>query len=365
MVGPMTAAENRAQSGPDNAGAFTNRLLDVFNDAGVALLISIGHQTGLFDILATLPPSTSPEIAAAAELNERYVREWLSGVAAAEIIEYESDTGKFALPAHHASALTRAAGVNNVGKIAQLFSIIGEVEPKVVRCFREGGGVPYSDFPRFHAVRAEESGAVVDASLLDTILPLMDELPRLLQSGLDVADLGCGSGHAVNVMAKAYPASRFTGFDFAEAAINAARQEAAEMGVERNAAFAIQDLGSLNLVEAFDLVTVFDAIHDQAQPARVLENIYRALRPGGLLLMVDIKASSRLEENFSLPWAPLYYTTSMMHCMTVSLADGGAGLGSMWGHQLATSMLAEAGFARVEVREVETDPFNNYYIATK
>jgi 2-polyprenyl-3-methyl-5-hydroxy-6-metoxy-1,4-benzoquinol methylase len=214
-------------------------------------------------------------------------------------------------------------------------------------------------------VRAEESGAVVDASLLDTILPLVEGLPPLLQSGIDVADLGCGSGHAVNVMAKAYPASRFTGFDFAEAAIDAACAEAAEMGVEHNAAFATQDLALLNLVEAYDLVTVFDAIHDQAQPARVLENIYRALRPGGLLLMVDIKASSRLEENFDLPWAPLYYTTSMMHCMTVSLADGGAGLGSMWGHQLATSMLADAGFAWVEVREVETDPFNNYYIATK
>jgi SAM-dependent methyltransferase len=337
----------------------------VFNDAGVALLISIGHQTGLFDTLAALPPSTSSEIAVAAELNERYVREWLSGVAAAQIIEYEPETGKFALPGHHAPALTRAGGVNSVGNIAQLFSIIGEVEPKVVRCFREGGGVPYSDFPRFHAVRAEESGAVVDASLLDTILPLVEGLPGLLQSGIDVADFGCGSGHAVNVMAKAYPASRFTGFDFAEAAIDAGRREAAEMGVERNAAFATQDVASLNLVDAFDLVTVFDAIHDQAQPARVLENIYRALRPGGLLLMVDIKASSRLEENFDLPWASLYYTTSLMHCMTVSLADGGAGLGSMWGHQLATSMLADAGFVRVDVQEVETDPFNNYYIATK
>jgi SAM-dependent methyltransferase len=254
--------------------------------------------------------------------------------------------------------------LNNVAKIAPHIAILGEVEQKIIACFRNGGGLPYSEFPRFHAARAEEARALIDTSLVEDILPLVEGLPNKLKAGIDLADFGCGSGHAINVMAQAFPASRFTGLDFAEPAVAAARVESANLGVP-NATFLTQDLTVLELSDAFDVITVFDAVHDQVQPARVLENIHRALRPGGALLMSDIKASSRLEENIEIPWAPLLYTISTMHCMTVSLAGGGTGLGSMWGRQLAVSMLTDAGFGSVEVREIETDPFNNYYIAFK
>jgi 2-polyprenyl-3-methyl-5-hydroxy-6-metoxy-1,4-benzoquinol methylase len=215
---------------------------------------------------------------------------------------------------------------------------------------------------------AEMSGVVFDAALVDVVLPLVDGLPERLRSGADVADFGCGSGHAVNLMARAFPASRFTGIDFSDEAIAAANEEAARLGLG-NATFESHNLPELdNLpekVEAYDVITVFDAIHDQAHPARVLENIYRALRPGGVLLMADIKASSQLEDNVGVPMRTYLYTTSMMHCMTVSLALDGAGLGAMWGRQLATSMLSDAGFGDVQVAEVESDPINNYYIARK
>ena len=115
------------------------------------------------------------------------------------------------------------------------------------------------------------------------------------------------------------------------------------------------------MADAYDVITAFDAIHDQAQPARVLANIYRALRPGGIFLMVDIKASSRLEDNIGVPLAPYLYTVSTMHCMSVSLGLDGAGLGTVWGRQLATSMLADAGFTEVAVSEIESDPLNYYY----
>jgi 2-polyprenyl-3-methyl-5-hydroxy-6-metoxy-1,4-benzoquinol methylase len=179
-----------------------------------------------------------------------------------------------------------------------------------------------------------------------------------------VADFGCGSGHAINVMAQAFPASRFTGIDFSEEAIATGVQEAARLGLS-NATFESHNLPELDKVAAYDVITVFDAIHDQAQPARVLENIYRALRPGGVFLMADIKASSRLEENVDVPMSTYLYTTSLMHCMTVSLALDGAGLGAAWGRQLATKMLGDAGFDDVQVAEVESDPINNYYIARK
>jgi SAM-dependent methyltransferase len=198
----------------------------------------------------------------------------------------------------------------------------------------------------------------------ERVLPLVDGLLERLRSGVDVGDFGCGSGHAVNLMAQAFPASRFTGVDFSDEAIAAGAEEAARLGLA-NATFESCNLAELDQVAVYDVITTFDAIHDQAQPARVLENIYRALKPGGIYLMVDIKASSRLEDNVGVPMCTYLYTTSMMHCMAVSLAADGDGLGTVWGRQLATSMLTEAGFADVRVAEIESDPINNYYIAKK
>jgi 2-polyprenyl-3-methyl-5-hydroxy-6-metoxy-1,4-benzoquinol methylase len=314
--------------------------------------------------MAGLPPSTSTQIAEAAGLNERYVREWLGGMTTGHIVDYDAATSTYSLPSHRAGVLTRAAGPDNLAVVAQFLPLHGEVEQKIVRCFHEGGGLSYSEFPRFHKLMAEQSGAVFDAALVGVVLPLVDGLIERLRSGADVADFGCGSGHAINVMAQAFPASRFTGIDFSDEAIATGNEEAARLGLT-NATFESHNLAALDKVEAYDVITVFDAIHDQAQPDRVLENIYRALRPGGVLLMADIKASSRLEDNVGIPMSTYLYTTSLMHCMTVSLALGGAGLGTAWGTQVATSMLADAGFGDVRVAEIESDPINNYYIARK
>ena len=349
---------------PETAEAFTERMIAAIDGASLALLVSIGHQTGLLDTMAGLPPSTSMQIAEAAGLNERYVREWLGGMTTGHVVDYDADAGTYSLPAHRAGVLTRAAGPDNLALVALFLPLLSEVEQKVIGCFREGGGLPYSEFPRFHTLMAEMSGAVFDKALVDVVLPLVDDLPERLRSGADVADFGCGSGHAINVMAQAFPASRFTGIDFSEEAIATGVQEAARLGLS-NATFESHNLPELDKVAAYDVITVFDAIHDQAQPARVLENIYRALRPGGVFLMADIKASSRLEENVDVPMSTYLYTTSLMHCMTVSLALDGAGLGAAWGRQLATRMLGDAGFDDVQVAEVESDPINNYYLAYK
>lgn len=343
---------------------FTERIAATLDGASLTILLSIGHQTGLLDTMAGLPPSTSAQIADAAGLDERYVREWLGGMTTGRVVEYDADTATYSLPAHRAGVLTRAAGPQNLAVVAQFLPLLGEVEQKIIGCFRAGGGLPYSEFPRFHQLMAEESGAMYDASLVDVVLPLVDGLVERLRTGADVADFGCGSGHAVNVMAQAFPASRFTGIDFSEQAIATGIREAADRGLT-NATFESHDLSELDKPEAYDVITVFDAIHDQARPARVLENIYRALRPGGVLLMADIKASSRLEENVGVPMSTYLYTTSLMHCMTVSLALDGAGLGTAWGTQLAVAMLGDAGFDDVRVAEIEADPINNYYIARK
>lgn len=343
---------------------FAARVMDTIDSASLAILLSIGHQTGLLDAMADLPSSTSSQIAEAAGLNERYVREWLGGLTTAHVVEYDPDATTYTLPLERAALLTRQAGPDNLARTAQFIPMLGEVEQKIIGCFRTGGGLAYSDYPRFHALMAEQSGENFDAALVDVILPMAEGVLERLRAGADVADFGCGSGHAVNVMAEAFPASRFTGIDFSDEGLSVGTAEAQELGLT-NATFKRHDLADMDVTDAYDVITAFDAIHDQAQPDRVLGNIYRALRPGGVFLMVDIKASSQLEENIGVPLATYLYTVSTMHCMSVSLAFGGAGLGTAWGRQLALSMLADAGFTDVRVEEIETDPINYYYVAHK
>ncbi|MGX9792318.1 class I SAM-dependent methyltransferase [Mycobacterium sp. MMS18-G62] len=348
----------------DTTEEFAGRMVGAIDGASLAILLSIGHQTKLFDTMAELPPATSTQIADAAGLNERYVREWLGGVVTCRVVDYDPTSQTYSLPRHRAAVLTRAAGPDNLSRVAQFIPLLGEVEQKIIGCFYEGGGLAYTEYPRFHKLMAEQSGEVFDAALVDAILPMADGLPERLRDGADVADIGCGSGRAINVMAQAFPASRFTGVDFSDEGLAVGAAEARSRGLE-NATFVKTDVAEFDADQTYDVITVFDAIHDQAKPAQVLHNIYRALRPGGILLMVDIKASSELEDNIGVPLAAYLYTVSTMHCMSVSLGLDGAGLGTCWGRQLATSMLADAGFSDVTVHEIETDPINFYYVARK
>jgi 2-polyprenyl-3-methyl-5-hydroxy-6-metoxy-1,4-benzoquinol methylase len=246
----------------------------------------------------------------------------------------------------------------------QFVSVLGQVESAIVDCFRSGGGVPYEAFDRFHEVMAAESGQTVVAPLVDQIIPLADGLARRLDQGIDVVDIGCGSGRAMCALAEAFPRSRFTGYDLCEEAVVAARAEAARRNLA-NVRFERRDVSRLDERESYDLITAFDAIHDQAKPDAVLRAICCALRHDGSFLMQDILASSELHKNFDNPLAPFLYTISTIHCMTVSLAQGGAGLGTCWGRELAEQMLADAGFTSIDVHKLPHDDMNYYYIARK
>jgi SAM-dependent methyltransferase len=360
----MTVIDDVPAPDAEATKAFGSRVMGIVNHSAIGLLLSIGHQTGLFDTMATLPGATSADIASAAGLNERYVREWLGGMVSADIVEYEPRSKTYTVPAYHLPALTRAGGQNNVAKMTQHIAQLSEVEQDIIGCFRNGGGLDYPRFPRFHAMRAEKVRATFGNTVVDKILPLADDLPAQLRAGIDIADFGCGSGHAINLLAKTFPETRCTGYDISTEVLQTGRAEATELGLS-NVAFKAQDLAQLDIADAFDAILVFDAIHDQAHPAKVLANIHRALRPGGAFLMVDVKASSNLEDNRDIPWASWLYTVSTMHCMTVSLSEGGAGLGTAWGEQLAVSMIGDAGFSQVQVAGIDVDPFNNYYVARK
>ena len=260
--------------------------------------------------------------------------------------------------------MTRAASPENIAAFAQWIPLLGSVEDGIVESFENGGGVPYSAFPRFHEVMAEESAQTVVAALTDHILPLVPGLTKRLEAGIDVLDVGCGSGRALNLLAHKFPDSRFTGYDFSEEAIARARAEAGEHEA-KNVRFEVKDVTVLDEKERYDLITTFDAVHDQAKPAAVLEGIADALKDDGVYLMQDIAGSSHHHNNLEHPIGPLLYTVSTMHCMTVSLAQDGEGLGAMWGEEKAKEMLAEAGFTKVEVKQLPHDIFNNYFIITK
>ncbi len=348
----------------ERAKAFTKTMLGLLNGGSLALMCSIGHRTRLFDTMAGAAPSTSSEIAAAAGLDERYVREWLAAMASGGILDYDASDETFVLPVEHQTLVTRAGGPLNVANSLQMIALMGQVEDDVVEAFTTGAGVPYSRYPAFQKLMAESSAARFDAALLDTMIPNIPGAVDSLTVGAALADVGCGTGHALRLLAEAYPSSRFTGFDFSADAVAEGNRAARDAGLT-NLEFVQTDAADLDASEEFDIITTFDAIHDQAFPDQVLANIARALRPGGSYLCVEPTAASALAENMLEPTAPFQYTISTMHCMSVSIAGGGVGLGTAWGTETTMEYLTAAGFVDITIAEVKDDRTNSHFVCHK
>lgn len=348
----------------EKAKAFMGTMVGILNGGSLALMVSVGHRTGLFDTMATLGTVTSEQLSESTSLNERYVREWLAAMAAGGIVEYSPTGETYVLPDEHKALVTRAGGPLNIASTTQYIALLGQVEDDVVEAFSTGAGVPYSRYPAFQSLMAEESAARFDAGLLQEALPVIEGLPERLESGIDVADIGCGAGYALMLMAQAYPNSSFTGYDFSEDALAEARRGAADAGLT-NLTFIAADAAEIDAPDAYDFITTFDAIHDQAYPDTVLENIANALRDDGNYLCVEPKAASSLEENLENPIAPYLYSVSTMHCMSVSIAGGGHGLGTAWGTEQALEYLSAAGFTNVEPHIHRSDRSNTHFVCRK
>jgi SAM-dependent methyltransferase len=346
------------------AEAFAGRIGDIVNSGAIAVMISVGHKTGLFDRMATLPPSSSDEIAEAAGFAERYVREWLAVMVTGGIVDYDAKARTYHLPAEHAACLTRGAELGNIAVYAQFVPMVGSTQERIIECFKTGDGTHYEDYPCFHAIMAEDSEQTVVAQLADTVLPLVAGMRERLERGIDVLDAGCGSGRALVALAQAFPKSRFTGYDLCEDAIASARETARKAGVD-SVRFEVRDLTGFDEKERYDFITSFDAIHDQKDPQGLLDGIHGALRPGGAYLVQDIGGSAALENNIDFPFAAFLYTASCTHCTPISLGQGGPGLGTMWGWETAEAMLGEAGFETVDRHVLEHDPMNVWFVARK
>ena len=329
------------------AKPFAGKLLNIYSGAVLTKLIEIGYHTGLFEA-STKGPATSVELSARSGLEERYVREWLNAMASGGIFIYDSLSGKYCMPEEHALFLTGNSASNMI-PLSRMIEHFGKQIPKLVDCFKNGGGIPYSEFrPEFTTCMDDSWRRIFDEHLIKGFIGRVDRLKERLISGIRVLDIGCGTGHAVNLMAREYPNSRFEGYDIASDAITRACDEAAEMGLE-NTEFKVLDVTKLPLNKKFDLIMAFDTIHDQQKPERVLKQVRGSLATGGIFLMIEFKFSSNLEKNLENPFAPFYYGMSLMHCVTVSLACGGPGLGAVWGEESARQMLSDAGFTDIKV----------------
>jgi len=356
-------ARNDITDTPD-AEAFLERTCDIINAGAQSIMISIGHQSGLFDVMSKLEAKTSQQIADAAELTERYVREWLAVMVTADIVNYDSHNRTYHLPEAHAACLTRNSQLGNVAVYAQFIPMMGAVQNHTLRCLESGGGTSYGDYPCFHQVMSEDSEQSVVSSLFEVLLPMIQGIGAQLETGIQVLDVGCGKGLALIAMAERYPQSIFTGYDLCEEAISEATRIVKNKGLQ-NVSFSIKNLSEFNEKQQYNLITSFDAIHDQRDPQDLIHSIHRALKPNGVYLMQDIGGSSNLENNLSFPMASLLYSISFTHCTPISIGQGGEGLGAMWGWETALAMLENAGFATIERHVLPHDPMNVWFVNHK
>ena len=327
----------------------------------LVLMIDLGHRSGLFSALS-IGPTTPVEFAGRTGQSERHLREWLGAMAVGGVVEYDDATNEFTLPPEHALWLT-GSSYTNLAPTAGLLTGLAPRIDDVIEAFRSGGGVSYDRYrPHFTHAMDALGRAKYDALLVRAYLPKAPGLVELLHGGIRAADIGCGTGHCVNLLAAAFPYSTFTGFDIADDAVALGRAEATSMGLTNATFEAVDVLRSLPTDPPFDVLFAFDAIHDQHDPAGVLSRMRTSLREGGTLFMLDIKASSNLVDNMADPAMIVLYGTSVLHCMEVGLHNGGAGLGTVWGTQLATQMLHDAGFASVTVHDLPGDPTNCLYV---
>lgn len=375
--GPQTAKAQVCET-KDKSAQASQKLCDILNYGALNAAMGIGYASGAFEALADFDtPATVAEIAAVSGLDARYLREWLGVMLCGDIVAVEKSeeandglgtADRYFLPREYVPLLTKRGGNSNMGVYTQEIPLLSRCALHEVESgMRSGGGIPYSNYPRFYSFMEELADAKHMQTLVDIFLPSVDggRIISRLRDGIHVCDVGCAEGLAITLMAEAFPKSTFTGIDIDAKCIARARK-CCESKKLTNLRFAVQDAAAPSAgCEKYDYITAFDSIHDQTKPQETLRNIHAWLRPGGCFSMIDITAHSAPADNASHPMGAFLYTVSLMHCMPVGLVGGGAGYGMMWGEKRATSALHEAGFTDVRIEDIPNDSFNTHYLCKK
>jgi SAM-dependent methyltransferase len=320
--------------------------------ASNAALILIGDKLGLFRALADRP-MTPAELARATGTYERYVREWLASQAASGFVTYDEKTQTFSLTPEQAAVFADAdSPVNMTGGFYSLAAVWAG-EPKLAEAFKTGQGVGWAEHCNCLFCGVERFFRPgYKAHLLAEWLPALDGVVDKLEAGARVADVGCGHGVSTIMMAEAFPNSQFIGIDFHDASVAHAKKHANGARNIRFETARAQDFAGRN----YDLVTVFDALHDMGDPVGAARHIRETLSPDGTLMIIEPRAGDRLEENLN-PVGRVYYAFSATICVPSALGqEAGDVLGAQAGEARLTEVLREGGFTRVR-RAAET-PFN-------
>ena len=326
------------------------------NELGAAqngALVIVGDELGLYRGMAGKGPMSAAELAAATDTRDRYVQEWLSAQAASGFVDYHADTGKFELSPEQAAVFAiDESPANVIGGFLALDAVYAD-RSKLAHAFRHGGGVSWTD--RCNCMfcgtdRFFRPG--YKANLVETWLPALDGVVEKLERGALVADVGCGFGSSTLLMAQAFPRSEFVGIDYHAPSIEHAREHAKDLPNVRFETARAQDYEG----QGFDLVAMFDALHDMGDPVGAVRHIGKSLRPDGTLMVVEPMAGDRLADNLH-PVGRVFYAASANTCVPASLGqEVGAALGAQAGPARLTDVIKQGGFGTV--RRAAENPFN-------
>ena len=338
----------------ERLNAFLGKAVGDLGAAISAVLILLGDELNLYKELAK-EPLTSAELARRTGTDERYIREWLANQAAGGYAEYDGATGKYFLNEEQALCLADPRGPVDLPGAYSIVQDLFHVKERALDNFRTGKGMEWGEHHAclFHGTeRFFRAG--YNANLLSSWLPALDGVVEKLTRGARAADVGCGHGASVVLMAKAFPKSEFVGIDYHDASIETSRRRAAEAGA-RNVRFEAADATSYKDRD-FDFIAFFDCLHDMADPVAAVRHARQALKPDGTCMLVEPFAGNRVEDNLN-PVGRVYYGASALICVPVSLARRGPALGAQAGEsRLRDVVVEQGGFTRFR-RATET-PFN-------
>jgi SAM-dependent methyltransferase len=336
--------------------AFMGRAVTDMGAIISAPLFVIGEKLGLYKAMAHAGPLTSAEIAERAGAAERYVREWLRNQAAGGYVEYDAESDRYELPDEHAMALAdEDSPVYLLGVYDSIASIYAD-EDRILEAFRSGEGMGWHEHdPRLFRGTERFFRPGYRAHLVAEWIPALEGVQEKLEAGARVADVGCGHGASTVIMAEAFPNSEFVGFDYHDASVERAREAAAEAGVDERASFEVAAAKDYPGTD-YDLVAVFDCLHDMGDPVGAARHVRETLADDGTWMIVEPFANDRVEDNLN-PVGRVFYGASTVICTPASLAqEVGLALGAQAGEQRLGEVIREGGFTRFR-RATET-PFN-------
>ncbi len=327
--------------------------------AGMAFL---GTELGLFKAMAGRGPLRAAEVVALTGLQPRYVEEWLNGMVSVSYLDYDPLEATYSLPDEHAYLLSSEGTDHFMGGIFGMMPALVANAPRLKDAFRDGGGIPYGDFPPAcrHAIDLMNRGSYAHR-FVDYWLAQLPDVGDTLERGGSALDVGCGQGQVAIALAKAFPRSEIIGVDPDMASVEQARSAAREAGVAERVQFYPTTLAELDPKQHFDLVTLCDVLHDLPNPSAVLTDIRTRLRCDGTLFVIEPKVADKIEDNIN-DIAAMFYGFSLFHCLTQSLAQGGVGLGACVGPQKTLALFTAAGFTHSEKVEIKS-PVNLFYAA--